>query len=359
VSRPDGRPAATSVTTSPDAAPGRGRASSAGLTYRQATTADLDACTGIWKSAIDDYQGRLAQPPMPTDLGPLRRLLVHTLATDPDRFWVAEWGRGEVVGFSSATIREGLWFLAMLFVRPDLQGDGVGAALMDRAQAGAAIADGGGVPGPDDPLASGIHTWGMCTDAAQPISNALYARRGMLPRVPVWRLFGEVRRWAAVPELPASLEAVPFEAIVGGAGGGSDGHRRLAALVDGVDRDLIGAAHPADHAYLRREGRSGFLIRSRGDDAATPLGYVYGSAGGRLGPLAASDPALHPALLGVALRQTPMLDAVAMWVPGTADRATRALLDAGLRYDGFPGLACWSRPDHPFERYVPISLAIV
>ena len=349
--------------------PGRGRASAAGVACRPGTAADLDACTAIWKTAIDDYQGRLAQPPMPADLGPLRRLLVHTLATDPDRFWVAESAAGgggaaasagaEVVGFSSATVREGLWFLAMLFVRPDLQGDGVGAGLMDRAQAGAALVAGVPVPGPDDPLSSGIHTWGMCTDAAQPISNALYARRGMLPRVPIWRLFGEVRRWAALPELPATLEAVPFEAIVGDAGGGGDGHRRLAGFVDDVDRELIGAAHPADHAYLRREGRSGFLLRRRDDPAAPPLGYVYGSAGGRLGPLAAVDPALHPALLGVALRRTPMLDAVAMWVPGTADRATRALLDAGLRYDGFPGLACWSRPDHPFERYVPISLAIV
>ena len=86
---------------------------------------------------------------------------------------------------------------------------------------------------------------------------------------------------------------------------------------------------------------------------------MYGSGGGRLGPVAALDPALHPALLGVAVRETPMLGTVAMWVPGTADRATRALLDAGLRFDGFPGLICWSRPDHPFERYVPISLALV
>ena len=39
--------------------------------------------------------------------------------------------------------------------------------------------------------------------------------------------------------------------------------------------------------------------------------------------------------------------------------ATRALLDAGLRLDGFPGIVCWSRPDHPFERYLPISLALV
>ena len=54
-----------------------------------------------------------------------------------------------------------------------------------------------------------------------------------------------------------------------------------------------------------------------------------------------------------------MLGSVAAWVPGTASEALRALLDAGLRIDGFPGVICWSRPDHPFERYLPISLAIV
>ncbi len=65
------------------------------------------------------------------------------------------------------------------------------------------------------------------------------------------------------------------------------------------------------------------------------------------------------ALVGVAVRETPALGPVALWVPGTADVATRALLDAGLRLDGFPGLICWSRPDHPFDRYLPISLAVV
>ena len=165
------------------------------VSYRPGAPADLDACCAIWKAAIDDYQGRLAQPPMPDDLAPLRRLLAHLQATDPDRFWVAVDADGEPCGFASASRREGLWFLAMLFVRPGLQGDGVGGALMDRAQAGRDVDPGGpAVPGPDDPLESGIHTWGMCTDAAQPISNGLYARRGMVPRIPAWRLFGEIRR---------------------------------------------------------------------------------------------------------------------------------------------------------------------
>ena len=323
--------------------------------FRPGRGDDLDACTLVWRAAIEDYQGRLGQPPMGDDLAPLRRLLAHTLATDPERFWVAVDGAGSVMGFSSATLREGLWFLAMLFVRPGSQAAGVGQALMDRAQAGRDVDPGGpAVPGPDDPLDSGIHTWGMCTDAAQPISNALYARRGMVPRVPAWRVIGEVRRWTAVPPLPGSLEAVAFERVEGD---GRDGPTRLAEAVDGLDRQLTGAAHPHEHAYLRREGRSGFLVRERATGRVH--GYVYGSGGGRLGPVAALDPALHPSLIGVAVRETPMLGAVARWVPGSAARATRALLDAGLRFDGIPGLICWSRADHPFERYVPISLALV
>jgi GNAT superfamily N-acetyltransferase len=325
-----------------------------GVRYRPGRSDDLDACTRTWRAGIEDYQARLNQPPMPDDLAPLRRLLGHLLATDPDRFWVAVDPGDEVVGFASASVRDGLWFLAMLFVQPEMQASGIGGALMDRAQAGRDVDPGGaGVPGPDEPFATGIHTWGMCTDAVQPISNALYARRGMVPRIPIWRLFGEVRRWSALPAPSAGLESVPFERV-----GGSepDSERRLQAVLDGVDHEVVGSTHAADHAFLRRDGRQGFLLRERSGRA---LGYVYGSGIGRMGPLAAVDPALHPVLIGIGVRETPAFGPVALWVPGTADVATRALLDAGLRLDGFPGLICWSRPDHPFERYLPISLALV
>jgi GNAT superfamily N-acetyltransferase len=331
------------------------------LAYRPARAADLDACTRIWKTAIEDYQARLGQPPLLGDLGHLRRMLAHLLASDPERFWVAEPAPGGraaddpgVVGFASASVREGLWFLAMLFVDPDAQAEGVGKALMDRAQAGRNVDPGGpAVPGPDDPLESGIRVWGMCTDAVQPISNALYARRGMLPRVPIWRVSGEIVRWSAVPAPPRQLETVPFEMVEAE---GQDGARRLAATIDDLDRELIGSAHPIDHAYLRRDGRTGFLLRERSGRA---LGYAYGSSAGRVGPVAAVDPALHPALIGIAIRDAPAFGAVALWVSGAAEHALRATLDAGLRLDLFPGIVCWSRPDHPFDRYLPISLAIV
>ena len=75
--------------------------------------------------------------------------------------------------------------------------------------------------------------------------------------------------------------------------------------------------------------------------------------------MAALDPALHAGAPRRIVRETPILGPVAMWVPGTAAEAMRALLDAGLRLDGFPGLICWSTAAHPFERYLPISLALV
>lgn len=353
------------------------------VTYRPGLDADLDACIRVWRLAVDAYQAPLGQPPLPAETGPLRRHLLHMIGTDPDRFWVAESDEGggadggtgepaadgtggtsaegpdddarrEVVGFAVATVREGLWYLAMLFVRPEAQGHGIGAALLDRAQAGRDAPPGGpAIPGPGAPLGCGIHTWGMATDTAQPISNALYARRGMTPRVPIWRLVGEPHRWSALPPLPASLEAVPFEAI---AANGHEGPRRLAEAVGAVDREVIGITHPADHEFLRRDGRTGFLVRERG---ARVQGYVYGSSAGRLGPVAARDPSLLSTLLGVAIRGVPTFGAVAAWVPGTAEPALRALLDAGLRLDRFPGIICWSRPDHPFERYLPINLAMV
>lgn len=331
--------------------------STAGVSFRPAVDADLDACAGIWKAGIDDYLTRLAQPPVHDDLAPLRRLFAHLLATDPDRFWVAidaPSAGGDPVGFASATVRGDLWFLAMLFVAPGRQAAGLGSALLDHALAGREPAGHDGVPGPGRPAdPGGVARWGMCTDSLQPISNALYARRGMVPRLPVWRLHGEIRRPAAVPELRGGLSLRPFEEI---ADGDPAGHRRLAEIVNELDREVIGLEHGRDHAFLRREGRIGWLLH---DASGRPLGYGYGSGAGRLGPFATIDAGLLAPLVGGVVRELRLDGPVAAWVPGSAGPTTRMLLDAGLRFDGFPALACWSDVSLPFERYLPISLALV
>jgi len=335
-------------------APGLGFAGGdPGIRLRPARPDDLPACTEVWCAGLNDYGVRVGRPPMPRVLATLETVLAHVLDTDPGRFRVAVRPAGpggggandapttpageQLVGFASATLRDRTWFLAMLFVLPAEQDRGLGSALLRRVFPR---------PGEADVRAT-------CTDAAQPISNALYARFGIVPRVPILELVGRADR-APLPGLPAGVRAVPFEILEGPPG--SPGAGRLAGSLDALDRATLGYAHPADHAYLRASRRLGYLYESPGGEL---LGYGYTSEVGRVGPLAVTDPELTAAVLGHLLGAVTPAGAYAAWVPGTNDRAVVALLGAGLRIEDFPALLCWDRPFGAFDRYVPTSLAIL
>ena len=312
--------------------------------YRPAALDDLPAASRVWSAALSDYLGRLNQPTFEPDLTPIHRLLAHFLATDPDRFWVAtrpgpddrpapgDVGAGgeRIVGFGSATVRGTTWFLGMLFVDPGEQAAGVGRTLLERVRADV-----------------GDLALGTATDSAQPISNALYARLGIVPRLPVLHLAGQVARPRALPGLGRGLEAVPFDAL--GAAG-------AAAAVDAVDLGLLGYARRGDHEWLARDGRIGLLLR---DGLGEPVGYGYATRVGRIGPVAALRHEDLAPLLGHLIGVVPAAGAQSLWVPGSAGASVEMLLRAGFRLEPFPALLCWTRPLAPFDRYVPISLALL
>jgi GNAT superfamily N-acetyltransferase len=309
---------------------------------RPARADELATCAGIWRSGIDDYGARVGRAPLAATPGPLVSLLAHLRSTDPDRFLVAvrgDPGDGErVVGFTSAIRREHVWFLGMLFVLPDEQARGLGRALLDAVL----------------PASGEGATLATCTDAAQPVSNALYARLGIVPRVPILELVGRPDR-AALPGLPEGMRAVPFELLHGGPAD-EPGSRRLAALLATLDRDTLGYAHPEDHAFLAAAGRLGYVYEAAGGEV---VAYGYTSPTGRIGPIAVADEALFPALLGHLLGAVQPAGAFSAWVPGAAGRAVTALLEAGLRIEDFPALLCWDRPFADVSRYVPITLAVL
>ncbi len=309
-----------------------------GITFRAARPEDLPGCAAIWRDSINDYLGRLNRPEIPDELGPIGRLHAHTQATDPDRFVVAVvQGEGgeRILAFGSAVERGRIWFLSMLFVRPEAQNQGLGRAILERL-----------LPAPtfDGVLATAI-------DSLQPISTALYARYGIAPRMPIVDLRGEVDRPDAFPDLPDGVVAIPFESIADGPPAGP-GHRALAEQVDALDRELLGAEHPEDHRFLRTEHRHGFLYRGAG---GAVLGYGYAGEAGRIGPIAVRDAALMEPVAGHLIATVPSRGARAMWVPGAAPGLMPTLLAAGLRIDEFPLLLCWDRPFADFSRYVPIS----
>jgi len=309
-----------------------------GVRLRPVTAAEVPECGTIWRDSINDYMGRLNLPSIPSELGPIGRLHAHLHATDPERFWVAVRERPDgtssrPLAFGAATRRDDVWFLSMLFVRPGEQGHGIGRALLRclMPRDGAALGTG--------------------TDSAQPISNALYATLGMIPRMPLLGLVGRPRDLTPLGMLPSGVTGVPFEQLADGPPG-SPGHRALVDAVDALDREVAGFAHPQDHRFLRGEGRRGFLYR--GPDGAD-LGYGYASEVGRVGPVAVRDETLLTPVLGHLLTAVAPRDASIAWVPGHAGPAVAGLLRAGLRLDGFPVLLCWDRPFADFSRYLPIS----
>ena len=292
------------------------------LGLRPATPADLAACERIWIAGINDYLRPMNQPLVSDDNPGLRRLHAHTLATDPDRFWVAT--RAErVVAFGSAVERGQLWFLSMLFVLPEEQGRGVGRAILGQL-----------LPAPFDG-----RVLATATDSAQPVSNALYASLGMGPQLP---LFGLVGRPLPDRPLPALPEAVRVESLE--LGGSNE--------VDDLDREVLGFAHRRDHEFLRDPDRLAFGYRAAGGRL---LGYGYTSKAGRIGPIGVRDAALMAPVMGHLMRVLEPRGASSIWLSGAQREALAAALVAGFRIDGFPLLLCWSRPFADFGRYLLLS----
>ena len=338
------------------------RAASVPVAYRPPRRPELADCAHVWHAAVDDYMARLNRPLPAPYLSPLLALLNHLLDTDPERFLVAVRPAGSgpgrsremVVGFAVAAQREHVWYLSQLYVLPEEQGRGIGRALMtqilptappetaaapDTEDARAAVSTPEGRPSIDP--RPGILA--MCTDAAQPVSNGLYSRFGIVPRSPVLNLVG-VPDPSALARLPAGIQAVPFDE-------GDPG-----AAIGSIDRAVLGYAHAADHAYLRASDRTGFVYRSEGGAA---VGYGYSSEAGRFGPVALLDETLTASVLGHLMSAIRPRGITSVWVPGDNDRAMVALLRAGLRIEGFPALLCWTRPFAQFKRYLPASLALL
>jgi GNAT superfamily N-acetyltransferase len=307
----------------------------AGISFRPGRPDDLPACNRIWRESIDAYLLPMGLPPLPTDNPSLRRLHAHTLRTDPERFMVAErrgrGGQARVVAFGSAVERGDVWFLSMLFVEPREQARGLGRALLGRML-------------PAGPEGRVLAT---CTDSAQPISNGLYASLGIVPRMPLFNLIGRPRDGAESPPLPEGIRSQRI---------GDHEAWQADPEVHALDRSLLGFAHPQDHAFVLDEPRRCFAYRTRDGRLA---GYGYAGEVGRVGPIAVTDAALLAPVLSHLLRAVEPRGASSVWIAGDAGDAIRVAIAAGLRFEGFPILAGWSRPFADFTRYVPTSPGLI
>ncbi len=293
------------------------------ITFRSMTQADLAPALYIRKAAMESIA--TSQQFGWTPAAP--RTNEHLLNTDPDGCVVAEID-GLIVGFAQALQRGDIWFLAQLFVQPEVHGMGIGAGLLGLAQQ----------YGRDN----GARVFSVIS-TAQPVSQSLYMRHGMFAFAIGYRMSGDLEPLLKLPEPDANKKRIVD------CSGWQD---RIADM----DRELFGAERRQDHAAYIAGGVSVGDVTSFGvtrDGALAGYGYSIAD-GGIIAPLAAYEPA----------DQLPLLRMGAEWLldheVGTGNilvmshNATimTALLAAGWRIGSWTFLMA-SEQFGQFDRYHP------
>jgi hypothetical protein len=284
--------------------------------FRPIETADLDALGEVFYEADDDLNVRRGLPKTPRNPMPLLRLFDHIVQGSPSRGWLAE-RDGRALGFGIAAQRADMTFLSFLFVRPDEQASGLGRALLERAMANSEYR-------------------AVCIGAIQPISAALYAQYGMVPRVPLYMFSGKPT--TGLRTLPAGMEIGPVS---------------IDDVAD-LDQALTGLTRPKDHAAWEEWGRQRLGLYESGNI----VGYGYVQSVGRLGPVVVHESEHLLPFVGALMDRLPDVETWLLNVPGPAAETFQTLLKAGLRLEGPPVIYCATelRIDH--SRYIPATFAL-
>ena len=258
-------------------------------------------------AAFEDLQRRYHERPDPP--GPLASTRVRVgrlLASDPGGAWVAD-RDGEVVGCSLALVREGVWGLSLLVVRPDAQSTGIGRELLARAWE----------------YGSGARGW-IVLASRDPRALRSYARLG-LELHPAAAARGRPRDVAAPPEVRRGTAAdLP--------------------LTEAVDRAVRGAAHGDDILAMLEVGGDLLILPERGYAVVRE---------GAVRQLAARDEEGAAALLRACFAAAGAREASVEWITSAQNWAVAPCLDAGLELRLEIGAVFLAGDVGPFAPYVP------
>lgn len=291
------------------------------LVYRPARAQDLERAEALVAASINDLTERHGFGPMASPRPPNFQLF--SLKDDPDGLWIAEDG-GDVVGFAWSWVCGDLWFLAQLFIAPAQQGRGIGNELIKRTLEHARKA--------------GATNKALITFTFNRVSQGLYIRHGLFPKMPIY-FFGVPReRLNGLPDAP--LRCVPIE----------NTEAQLASLAQ-IDVAALGVSRAKHHRYLLGDDATKGVLLYAGGEC---VGYAYINSDGHIGPLAVTRAeALGPAFAAVLkLAADGNSTKVSAFLPGTCDAALSLAIEHGMRIT-FPMVLMATRDFGDWTQYLP------
>jgi len=268
---------------------------------------DAAAVHDLAVRTFDDLASRRGETPEPRTVPAQAHIRYqHLVRTDPGGAWVAEDGDG-IAGCALALLRDGVWGLSLLIVRPELQSEGVGSALLRRAGEYADGARGRIILSSQDPRA--LRAYSRLGLAAHPCLLANGTPRGV-----------------SVPDgVREGTDAdIPFTEV--------------------VDRHVRGAAHGADIGAMLEMGHTLLIAPERGYAVVIE---------GALRLMAALDDdgardVLRAVLAGAGERMVTV-----EWITAAQQWAVGVCLDAGLELRTNAGAVFLDGDVGPFSPYLP------
>ena len=289
--------------------------------YRRATPDDMVPCHELMWLSVTDLGRRQGTPleGSATDWWPSSEPLHRQLAQIAAEWWVAEeTGSGQLVGFARSIERDGLFELTEFFVRPDVQSQGVGKALLERA------------------FPAGRGTVRSIVATSDVRAQARYYAAGTVARFPLFTLGG-------APGDPEPIPEVTAQPI--------DGERAIQAQRE-IELTVLGHRRSDDEIRWLLDRRRGNLYR-RGDRL---IGFSFLGRDGS-GPMAVLEPSDLPAVLlhVEGLARSIGLERLELQVPAPNDVAIRHLMGRRYRFDSWINILMSDRTFGQFDRFIPLS----
>ena len=249
---------------------------------------------------------------------------LFSLKDDPDGLWMAEDG-GDILGFAWSWVCGDVWFLAQLFVDPAQQGRGIGNELLKRTL--------------EHARKSGAAHKALITFTFNRVSQGLYIRHGLFPKMPIY-FFGAARErvMAGLPDPP--LRSIAIE----------DTAAHMKRLAE-IDAHAVGVAREKHHRYLLNDPATTGVMLCAGSEC---VGYAYIGSNGHIGPLAVTRADVLGDAFTTALKMAAdgSSEKISAFLPGTCDSALSLAVNHGMRIT-FPMLLMASPGYGDWTQYLP------